>query len=157
MLSECLKHFCEDCGDEEGGDFPSWCSKCEKDYCKDCVAMTDCPGCFDDFCNECEPDMKECENEICGEVFCDDCAVERTCHHCNQMRCRSCNRSYKCDLNGCNTVICRDCVLINGEGGRCHSCRRAFCSTECRYLNWIKDSSCSTCSAAATDFQRNNL
>ena len=124
--SKCLNHFCDDDNCMDGDHYHSgWCKNCEKEYCKSCVAMTECVGCGHDFCNECV-NLRECEVEVCEEVFCDVCAMGRACHHCNQMRCRTCIMSYKCYLDGCNKAICAECVRSEGDGGRCQVLENHF-------------------------------
>ena len=150
--SQCLNHICcrEDCEDD------SWCKKCEKVYCKSCVAMNGCVVCEYYFCDECQ-EMEKCEREGCGEAICEGCSKENTCSYCDERTCDSCNDSFQCDLDGCNKVICEDCILIKREGGRCGACGIDFCSTECRYLACGDNASraCSTCSlATASDFRR---
>ena len=150
--SQCLHHICcrEDCEDD------SWCRKCEKVYCKSCVAMNGCVVCEDYFCDECQK-MEKCEREGCGEPICEGCSKENTCSYCDERTCDSCNDSFQCGLDGCNKVICEDCIVSKREGGRCDDCGIDFCSTECRYLACGDDASkaCSTCSlVAASSFRR---
>ena len=154
--SQCVQHFClhEDCADENG-DNSKWCRKCEKEYCKRCGGMNSCRCCAEDFCHECS-DMKECDGD-CGRTICEDCSAKKTCSYCYKTRCRFCIQSHQCNLDGCNKVICMDCVESNLEGGRCDACSKSFCSTECRYLACGDEVSkaCSTCSlAAASSFRR---
>ena len=153
--SSCLVYFCQDCREEDGITNSNWCKKCEKEYCKYCVAMAECELCDHCICNECE-EMRACEGEDCEIVLCGACSEKRKCRVCNHTRCMSCISSYQCTLGGCNKVICRDCI-IHGEGGRCDACNKVFCSTECQYLECSKDAAkaCSTCSiAAASAFRR---
>jgi len=64
----CLKHFCYNCTEEDGSEFASWCTKCEKLYCEECSPSTECSNCYLYFCNECE-EMKEC----LGDHMCCSC------------------------------------------------------------------------------------
>jgi len=156
--TKCLNHFCsnDDCKDEDGNLYLSWCKKCEKGYCRNCSDMNECVSCEVHICDECE-EMKTCDGEECSDVVCKRCSEKKTCHICNLMRCSgSCVYSYQCKLDSCNKVICDDCVEDKGEGGRCRACSKAFCSTECRYYlacGGDVAKACSTClMAAASDF-----
>ena len=78
--------------------------------------MTDCPGCFESFCNEC-CEMKKCGREGCEAVMCDDCSEKNTCSFCGG--CRSCLDSglIRCTSDHCNKKTCMDCN-ISRRGGK---------------------------------------
>jgi len=125
--TKCLKHFCwrHECGHD------TWCKKCEKDYCKNCVIMNRCENCQDYICNECKV-MKTCEGGGCETVFCGACSEKKTCHFCNRMRCESCVTRYDCDRSDCNRSICIECAQSKNEGGEC-GCGMEYCSSDCRH------------------------
>jgi len=147
--SGCLAHFCfdDDCHDEDGIVFVEWCIKCENHYCKDCVPSNDCKGCYQSYCNKCDALEKECDDGDCEANLCKTCSQKRSCWYCNQTKCRGCIISHSCSRDGCNKVICNDCVESKGEGGQCNKCFAKFCSAECRYLKCSKDweRACTTC------------
>ena len=131
--SQCLNHFCSgnDCL-EDGNAHSDWCCKCEKEYCRSCIAMNICGECDDGcFCQKCD-EMRACEGG-CGEVLCECCFEKLTCHICNRMRCRSCITRYNCDRIDCNKAICFDCVQSGDEGGECDRCGVEYCSSDCRH------------------------
>ena len=70
--------------------------------------MSECDGCDDTFCNECE-EMKTCEGEGCETVFCDDCSEKNICSFCGG--CKSCLNSglVRCTSDDCNKRTCYDC------------------------------------------------
>ena len=111
--SQCLKHFCihEECVDENGI-CSNWCKKCEKEYCKSCVAMTECVECNEDFCNKCE-EMQACGGEdSCGKVLCEECYKNLTCSYCRKTRCSTCVYCIlPCKSRDCPNTICRDCEM----------------------------------------------
>ena len=102
--------------------------------------------------------MEKCEAEGCDYVFCGDCSKKNTCSYCNKRKCESCSDTFQCSSDSCcNKVICGDCVVSKGEGGRCIRCTKSFCSTECRYLACDEDESeaCPTClKSTASSFRR---
>ena len=156
--SGCLSHFCfNDCVDDYGEEYIFWCEKCENHYCKECMTSNECRMCFQSYCNKCDALEKVCEDFSCETNLCEGCIQESTCRHCNQTRCKECIRSYSCGRDGCNKVICGDCVESKGEGGKCHKCTAAFCSSECRYLKCSRDweRACPACiKESAISFRR---
>ena len=128
--SGCLNHFCHECNEFGNEQQSYWCSKCEKEYCQNCVANYKCGSCSWDFCQKCK-EVKECEGEDCGERYCVDCSP--TCYNCNLTRCGECFVSYHCYRDGCSNAICFDCVQSGDEGGECDRCGVEFCSSDCRH------------------------
>ena len=159
---QCLNYYCygEDCVDENGNNQLKGCSRCDKDYCKNCVSQWKvCGGCGD-FCNGCSKTakMKECDGEGCRRQFCEKCCTHaNTCSYCDGTRCTSCAFSYTCSRSECAKIVCTGCVESMGEGGQCGACRKGFCSAECQYLECIIDwgNSCSGCTKATASYFRN--
>ena len=126
--TKCVQHFCnhEECVDENEIR-STWCKKCQKEFCHDCVSMTQCDVCNDTACNICEV-MKACGGEDCESVLCEECYEKKTCSYCKKTRCDQCVRSYRCKSDDCPNAICRDCEIdIHDEGirayGWCWSCK----------------------------------
>ena len=134
VCSQCLNDFCyydDECGD---GGYSKWCSKCEKEYCLDCVSGKQCDTCWKYSCNKCEG-LNGCEGMDCETKLCEDCFEKKTCYSCSLTRCGDCVLSYICDNIHCNKTICIDCVYSGDKGGgECDNCGLEFCSYDCRQL-----------------------
>ena len=148
---QCLNHYCDDdaCQDDNGYTQLRNCKRCVKDYCKNCVSQwKECGGCGDDICYGCSKTMKECDDggENCTKQLCDKCAIRRTCSYCDRIRCHICATSYKCSRSECAKVICEECAIH-----LCNSCRKAFCSAECQFMEGL---SCNSCAKAAASYFR---
>mmetsp|Transcript_15247 Transcript_15247/g.32267 ORF Transcript_15247/g.32267 Transcript_15247/m.32267 type:complete len:392 (-) Transcript_15247:125-1300(-) len=112
----CLKHFCNDCTDENGTYYLGYCTLCERAYCAECNDTRSlCNWCEGPMCEGCG-DLVECKN--CRAFFCENCL--HTCEGCNAIRCRDCIM-YTCESN-CNNAICRDCFRDNPVMDYCGDC-----------------------------------
>jgi hypothetical protein len=161
---QCLNYYCldGDCQDDDGNYKLRYCVKCNKEYCKNCVSQwKQCGRCGKEFCNGCIKaiKMKECDREDCTNQLCEECTKTHTCSYCNRTRCLSCATSHQCSRDECTKIVCDDCVGSKGEGGKCYSdsCRKAFCSAECQFLECEEDgeTTCVACAKAAASFFRN--
>ena len=156
---QCLNYYCydEDCRDDYGYCQLRGCARCAKVYCKNCVPHPQWKGCGncggEEFCSGCIKTMKECEGEDCTKQLCEKCKNQRICSYCDQTRCPSCASSYQCSRSECAKVICKECVESKGEGGggKCNSCRKAFCSAECQFMEGL---SCNSCAKATASYFR---
>lgn len=104
----------------KNGMYSKWCKKCEKEYCNRCVTLTECDGCNELACNNCE-EMKACGGDDCGEVMCEDCYEKNTCSYCEKTRCG------RCKHDDCPNAICHDCEMnwdfgMMSPNGRCQTC-----------------------------------
>ena len=108
---DCLKHFCNDCTDEDGDGNRTlnFCNSCEKDYCVDCVARTECVGLHCDEGNMCSgcANSDVCRCQQCNETRCDLCL--NTCDGCKRTRCNSCVSYHRCEEDGCKKAHCEEC------------------------------------------------
>ena len=103
--------------------------------------------------------MKECDDVDCMRQFCEKCSKSYTCSYCDRTRCGDCATSYhhKCSRSECAKIVCTGCVESKGEGGKCNSCRKEFCSAECQFLECDEDvPKCFACAKAAASYFRNN-
>ena len=119
----CLEHICGDCRNGEGGTFIQFCTNCEKDYCEECVPMTECALCSNERCSGC---MKACDD--CGAKVCDYCLPVRNC--CGRtsvcVQCVPYLRCENCYDENCAECFDDKCYRVN----LCGMCDREFCS-EC--------------------------
>jgi len=98
--SICMKHYCFECNGEDGKPFITFCERCERVHCQDCMKMEHCVVCYEGFCqNHCggsevwkKNHGKECSG--CDQKICGRCCFERTCSRCNETDCGVC-RSYQ--------------------------------------------------------------
>lgn len=133
--SVCLNYFCDDEECSNGDEHLFYCSKCVRGYCNDCISgWIRCLTCAKSFCIGCDP-LKVCYN----------CERLHSCNECISLGC--CAVLLQCSRNECNKVICDECIGSGGKGvGKCDSCRKGYCSSECQYLECREDwKQCSTC------------
>ena len=117
---QCLNHYChdEDCQDGNGYNQLGCCSRCDKDYCKNCISQWKvCWDCGDIVCNDCSKaiKMKVCDGEDCTDQVCERCIKAYTCSDCNRTRCHSCVDSAGCSGRDCNNYVCIECVEMKGD------------------------------------------
>jgi len=126
----CLKHYCYHCEIEEmerERPMMSECTKCERDYCVDCLNMQWCRSCDGYTCHDC------CENgcKLCGEEICSGCFEEYKCEDCDKILCPECNDEegegvVRCEE--CHVSCCDDCRWRRLQQGRqsCAECIRGM-------------------------------
>ena len=152
--NECMGFYCYNV---ECTDNLHWCEECEKEYCHNCVQSKRCI-CERSNCNACKV-MNVCEGG-CGQAFCESCSDAYECSCCNRAQCGECVPVIQCRNIGCFKGICEDCIENEGEGGRCSTCNKTYCSAECQYLKCEKDqdedevTACSACAVAAAKIFR---
>ena len=156
---QCMNYYCygDACEDENGNNQLRDCDNCVKEYCKNCISC-ECWGCGEIVCNDCSKTvkMKECDGEDCTDQLCEKCIKAYTCSYCDGKRCHSCASYHYCHRDGCNKIVCTGCIESKGEGGRCNSCWKGFCSAECQFLEWDEDvPKCFACAKAAASYFRN--
>jgi len=122
---ECLKPTCYNCDTEEA----SFCVHCRKKYCTDCIPVTECTSCDEEYCKGCM-DMT-CDK--CGYATCEDCL--NTCDGCNRTLCGACAKTRYCEEKTCDKSHCDDCY--NGKGysvKECGDCDTCLCN-ECKLID----------------------
>ena len=143
--SGCVNHFCSrlDC-ERLRGYGPSWCKRCEKEYCKSCSASYYCNDCEEEFCNECM-EMKTCRGEACDNVLCDDCYKKncddcykkKTCSYCGNIWCGECEPSFRCNSDYCREDLCSECFSGRSREVGLDKASKCECSgrlAECGFL-----------------------
>jgi hypothetical protein len=78
---------CHDCGDTIGSDDACFCTKCESDFCENCISY--CRRCDESVCFSC---LQECP--ICEERMCSSCMT--TCPGCGAHICQNCKEEAAC-------------------------------------------------------------
>eukprot|EP00984_Skeletonema_dohrnii_P007860 scaffold2901_cov91-Skeletonema_dohrnii-CCMP3373.AAC.4 len=159
---ECLKHYCEDCTNDDGDYMlfhccclckkrlctdcqkKKWCIGCEVDYCVGCMDFTDCSGsgCYADICKDC---IESSHCFKCGGYFCENCGdqVLDQCHSCTKNCCRTCAEEHDYDWPECRLCeksFCDDCNEKNGTDAirLCDDCDMRYCR-ECRVYAMCHD------------------
>ena len=133
----CLEHFCYSCNiDGVKKTTMLDCVICKRDYCKECMGMTECSGCDRNICHDCHEGY-ECDM-CCDEEFCSECVQEsksvRKCDYCDKCYCRLCNDHSCCAVyddgcereleiytcSRCNVKCCKCCRLQRYQQGQLH-------------------------------------
>ena len=132
---DCLKPFCDDCTDEDGGEGRktlNYCGKCDMDFCVDCVSRAECTACLERMCSGCA-ERSQCQQ--CNETRCGGCL--KTCNGCDRTACENCLSYRQCQGESCDKGHCQDCY--NGKEydvKACEKCYSILC-TDCN-LDLIK-------------------
>jgi hypothetical protein len=137
---DCLRPFCSDCGPG----FVSFCTSCNKHYCRDCSTVTECRECDGSWCKDCNGGMKDCEG--CALPTCAYCL--NTCDCCNLAACHSCFMGGKCCVEGCSRANCDACY--DGEKynvNYCGDCCGYFC-LDCQLAEYKEEGKECKCAAA---------
>eukprot|EP00985_Skeletonema_marinoi_P002841 scaffold1170_cov125-Skeletonema_marinoi.AAC.15 len=155
--SQCMKHYCYRCNDEDAVEqynerTSPWgegntnfmlerCKKCERDYCTDCSAIHQCSLCTSYHCADSCKTFTNCSTAECGKMICEGCVERQTCERCKKVYCVD-ETSY---CHSCDSNICYDCDLIDDECSNescedtmcrdcasdaertCQKCKQAFC------------------------------
>jgi hypothetical protein len=99
---------CHDCDCSVAADELSCCPGCGNDYCDECLSL--CPACRHTRCSGCLEDCTVCQQEFCGNCLTRTAASRRRC-------CPACRRS----CPNCNAVFAKDEAVE--ASGLCPPCR----------------------------------